>query len=183
MIINTEWGGFKAASLPRLPADEAVDVQSVNPGWQTFEKLISGLYLGRVAAQLLLRADAELGSPLFDADTRARLEQPGAFSTPLVAAVVRRVCCLLAGPLVNADAVAPQLRRPGGSLGSAARRAGLDAEPSCRVGGQGGVPPGDTPRRAPVGGRHRGRADSRGPPGRQRAHGCRRRRCVRAETG
>ena len=87
MIVNTEWGGFKAESLPRLPADEAVDAASVNPGAQTFEKLISGLYLGRIAAQLLLRADAELQTPLFDADVRARLMQPGAFPTPLVAAV------------------------------------------------------------------------------------------------
>jgi hexokinase len=95
MIVNTEWGGFKAVSLPRLPADEAVDAQSVNPGWQTFEKLISGLYLGRITAQLLLRADGELESPLFDAETRAKLAQPGAFPTPLVAAVDsdRRVRC------------------------------------------------------------------------------------------
>lgn len=95
MIVNTEWGGFKAASLPRLPADEAVDAQSVNPGWQTFEKLISGLYLGRITAQLLLRADGELDPPQFDAETRAKLAQPGAFPTPLVAAVDRRVRCKL----------------------------------------------------------------------------------------
>ena len=87
MIVNTEWGGFKAASLPRLPADEVVDAHSVNPGWQTFEKLISGLYLGRITAQLLLRIDEELQPPLFTADVRAALSRINAFPTPLVAAV------------------------------------------------------------------------------------------------
>ena len=89
MIVNSEWGGFKAPSLPRLPADEVVDSQSVNPGWQTFEKLISGLYLGRITAQLLLRIDEELQPPLFSADVRAALARTNAFPTPLVAAVDR----------------------------------------------------------------------------------------------
>ena len=38
-----------------------------------------------ITAQLFLRADAELS--FLDADTRVRLAQPGAFPTPLVAAV------------------------------------------------------------------------------------------------
>jgi hexokinase len=97
MIVNSEWGGFKAASLSRLPADEVVDAQSVNPGWQAFEKLISGLYLGRITAQLLLRIDEELQPPLFAADVRAVLARPDGFRTPLVSAVDsdRCVCCSL----------------------------------------------------------------------------------------
>ena len=87
MTINTEWGGFRAPSLPRVEADVFVDLNSVNPGAQTFEKMLSGLYLGRLAVRTLLQADAEAEAPFFDADTRAQLERPDSFPTPLVAAV------------------------------------------------------------------------------------------------
>jgi hexokinase len=92
MIVNSEWGGFSAPSLPRVAADEAVDAQSVNPGAQTFEKLISGLYLGRITVLTLLQADAEAESPVFGADARAVLARADSFSTPLVAAVERDRC-------------------------------------------------------------------------------------------
>jgi hexokinase len=87
MIINSEWGGFAAPSLPRLAADAAVDAASVNPGQQTFEKMISGLYLGRVAMHTLLHADAEAAQPALDAAARAALSKPDAFTAPLVSAV------------------------------------------------------------------------------------------------
>lgn len=56
MLINTEWGAFGddcPASLPRTPLDEAVDAQSMNPGRQLFEKMISGMYLGEIARRAL----------------------------------------------------------------------------------------------------------------------------------
>ncbi len=94
MIVNTEWGGFAGASLPRLPADKAVDAQSVNPGWQTFEKLISGLYLGRIAVQVLLDADAEAEASPLGAELRQALLHANALPTPLLSRVEndRRAC-------------------------------------------------------------------------------------------
>lgn len=94
MIVNSEWGGFSAPSLPRLAADDVVDANSCNRGAQTFEKMISGLYLGRITVLTLLAADAEAAAPVLDAEARALLARPDVFPTPLVAAVDmdRRAC-------------------------------------------------------------------------------------------
>lgn len=85
MIVNTEWGGFAGASLPRLPADEAVDAASANPRAQCFEKMVAGLYLGRVAAALLLQAEAE--APVLGPAAAAALARPDALPTPLLSRV------------------------------------------------------------------------------------------------
>ena len=48
MIVNTEWGAFgdnKELDFIRTKWDEAVDAGSLNPGKQTFEKMISGMYM------------------------------------------------------------------------------------------------------------------------------------------
>lgn len=52
MIINIEWGGFGDSvsvdknSLPLTPVDVEIDAESENKGRQTFEKMVSGMYLG-----------------------------------------------------------------------------------------------------------------------------------------
>lgn len=51
MIINTEWGGF--ASLARNDFDRRLDENISRPGEQTLEKMVSGLYLGRLAKIVL----------------------------------------------------------------------------------------------------------------------------------
>ena len=48
MIVNTEWGAFgdnQELDFIRTKWDEAVDAGSLNPGKQTFEKMISGMYM------------------------------------------------------------------------------------------------------------------------------------------
>lgn len=86
VVINTEWGNLNVASLPRLAADAVVDERSPNPGQQTFEKLIAGMYLGRIATLTLLHMDGE--ATLFTDDQRQRLQsEPGALSTPLLSRV------------------------------------------------------------------------------------------------
>ena len=45
MVINTEWGAFgdnDELDFIKTKWDNAVDNNSVNPGKQTFEKMISG---------------------------------------------------------------------------------------------------------------------------------------------
>ncbi|KAJ1553137.1 hexokinase A [Cladochytrium tenue] len=56
MIINTEWGAFDQENvvLPITEYDAAVDRASPNPRQQTFEKLISGMYLGEVVRLALV---------------------------------------------------------------------------------------------------------------------------------
>lgn len=55
MVINTEWGNFSSSCLPITEYDQALDDESLNPGEQIFEKLISGLYLGEIVRRVLLK--------------------------------------------------------------------------------------------------------------------------------
>lgn len=55
MIINTEWGGFNDLSVLNVTQfDRSVDEQSTQPGTQTFEKMVSGRYLGELTRVILL---------------------------------------------------------------------------------------------------------------------------------
>ena len=57
MIINTEWGAFGddgELDIIKTKWDEAVDEGSLNPGKQTFEKMISGMYMGELTRQVLV---------------------------------------------------------------------------------------------------------------------------------
>ncbi|KAF2004259.1 hypothetical protein P154DRAFT_617154 [Amniculicola lignicola CBS 123094] len=50
IVINSEWGNFDQ-SLEYLPTtiyDKVIDTTSVNPGFEIFEKCISGMYLGEI---------------------------------------------------------------------------------------------------------------------------------------
>ncbi|KJZ75896.1 Glucokinase [Hirsutella minnesotensis 3608] len=50
MVVNTEWGSFdnQLNVLPLTPWDKALDEQSINPGFQMFEKRVSGMFLGEI---------------------------------------------------------------------------------------------------------------------------------------
>lgn len=57
MIVNTEWGAFgdnHELDFIRTKWDAAVDAGSLNPGKQTFEKMISGMYMGELTRQVLV---------------------------------------------------------------------------------------------------------------------------------
>lgn len=54
MLINMESGGYDKA--PRGIIDEEMDKDTVNPGQYTFEKMISGQYLGHVIYTAVLKA-------------------------------------------------------------------------------------------------------------------------------
>jgi len=57
MIINMEWGAFGESSnfLPLTSVDCELDQDSVNCGYQLFEKMISGMYLGEIARRILVK--------------------------------------------------------------------------------------------------------------------------------
>lgn len=55
MVINTEWGNFYSPCLPITEYDQALDEESLNPGEQIFEKLVSGMYLGEIVRRVLLK--------------------------------------------------------------------------------------------------------------------------------
>ncbi|KAM0894528.1 hypothetical protein ACQ4PT_024477 [Festuca glaucescens] len=56
MVINMEWGNFRSSHLPLTEFDQALDAESLNPGEQIYEKLISGMYLGEIIQSTSLKA-------------------------------------------------------------------------------------------------------------------------------
>ncbi|KAK4125231.1 hypothetical protein N657DRAFT_570959 [Parathielavia appendiculata] len=56
MVINTEWGSFdnQLNVLPNTPWDVVLDKQSVNPGFQMYEKRVSGMFLGEILRLVIL---------------------------------------------------------------------------------------------------------------------------------
>ena len=75
-IINVESGGF--AKAPRGSIDRSFDASSLAPGMYTFEKMISGAYLGPLCLAVVQVA-AEQG--LFSACCAAKLKQIRAITT------------------------------------------------------------------------------------------------------
>ncbi|XP_074780312.1 hexokinase HKDC1-like isoform X6 [Athene noctua] len=62
MCINTEWGAFGddgALDDLRTEFDRELDLGSLNPGRQLFEKMISSLYLGELVRLILLKMTKE----------------------------------------------------------------------------------------------------------------------------
>lgn len=56
VIINTEWGAFGdngVLNFLRNSVDQRLDAESLNPGHQLFEKMISGMYMGELVRLLL----------------------------------------------------------------------------------------------------------------------------------
>ncbi|KAL6615968.1 hypothetical protein ACP70R_038238 [Stipagrostis hirtigluma subsp. patula] len=53
MVINMEWGNFRSPHLPLTEFDQALDEESLNPGDQIYEKLISGMYMGEIIPYVL----------------------------------------------------------------------------------------------------------------------------------
>ncbi|KAF7301605.1 Phosphotransferase [Mycena indigotica] len=90
MIVNTEWGAFNnsRSHLPSTPFDNALDRLSINPSFQAFEKMISGMYLGEVTRNILLSlVDAAPKSLLFGGKTTAALNAQWGLDTSVMSAV------------------------------------------------------------------------------------------------
>jgi len=82
MVINTEWGAFgdnDELDFIKTKWDNAVDNNSVNPGKQTFEKMISGMYMGELIRQVLV--DLMKDDLIFIGVDRERLLERGSFFT------------------------------------------------------------------------------------------------------
>ncbi|KAI0475956.1 glucokinase [Xylariaceae sp. FL0804] len=67
MVINTEWGSFdnQLNVLPNTPYDKELDKMSVNPGFQMFEKRVSGMFLGEIVRLVLVDMHKNKDVPLF----------------------------------------------------------------------------------------------------------------------
>ncbi|TVU35269.1 hypothetical protein EJB05_17151, partial [Eragrostis curvula] len=79
MVINMEWGNFRSSHLPLTEFDRTLDAESLNPGEQIYEKLISGMYMGEVVRRVLLKMAQE--ASIFGDNVPQKLEIPYALST------------------------------------------------------------------------------------------------------
>ncbi|PSR86807.1 Hexokinase-3 like, partial [Actinidia chinensis var. chinensis] len=84
MVINMEWGNFWSTHLPRTSYDVDLDADSPNPNDQSFEKMISGMYLGDIVRRVILRMSQE--SDVFG-PVSSRLSVPFILRTPLMVAM------------------------------------------------------------------------------------------------
>ncbi|KAJ0971417.1 hypothetical protein J5N97_019376 [Dioscorea zingiberensis] len=85
MVINMEWGNFRSSHLPMTEYDQALDLDSLNPGEQIFEKLISGMYLGDILRRVLLKLAEE--AALFGDVVPPKLKEPFILRTPNMSAM------------------------------------------------------------------------------------------------
>ncbi|WVZ24456.1 hypothetical protein V8G54_003000 [Vigna mungo] len=77
MVINMEWGNFRSSYLPLTEYDHALDAESLNPGEQIFEKIISGMYLGEIVRKVLCKMAEE--ALLFGENVTPKLKDPFIF--------------------------------------------------------------------------------------------------------
>lgn len=85
MVINMEWGNFRSSHLPLTDYDLSLDAESLNPGEQIFEKLISGMYLGEILRRVLLHLAEE--ASLFGDVVPPKLSVPFSLRTPVMSAM------------------------------------------------------------------------------------------------
>uniref|UniRef100_A0A1D1YNK5 Phosphotransferase n=1 Tax=Anthurium amnicola TaxID=1678845 RepID=A0A1D1YNK5_9ARAE len=85
MVVNMEWGNFRSSHLPTTEYDNTLDSESLNPGEQIYEKLISGMYLGDIVRRVLLKMAKE--AAFFGDTVPPKLEVPFTLRTPHVSAM------------------------------------------------------------------------------------------------
>ncbi|CAN1180237.1 HXK1 [Linum perenne] len=85
LVINMEWGNFQSSHLPLTEYDKALDIESLNPGDQIFEKVISGMYLGEILRRVLLKMAEE--AALFGNIVPQKLRTPFVLRTPVMSAM------------------------------------------------------------------------------------------------
>lgn len=78
IAINCEYGAFdnEQVMLPRTPYDIIIDRDSPRPGQQSFEKMISGLYLGEIFRLVLVDLHENKGCKVFHNQDISRLKKP-----------------------------------------------------------------------------------------------------------
>ncbi|KAK4320248.1 hypothetical protein Pmani_008859 [Petrolisthes manimaculis] len=88
VIINTEWGAFGDAGcldFIRTEYDNNIDRESINPGRQLYEKMISGMYMGEIARQVLVHLVSQ--GLLFGGYTSDILLEKGSFFSKYISKI------------------------------------------------------------------------------------------------
>ncbi|XP_025412911.1 LOW QUALITY PROTEIN: hexokinase type 2-like [Sipha flava] len=85
VIINTEWGAFGddgKLDAVRTKYDREIDEDSLNPGQQRFEKMISGMYMGEIVR--LVVVDLQIRKKLFNGQLSEQMKTKNAFCTSYI---------------------------------------------------------------------------------------------------
>ncbi|XP_022949679.1 probable hexokinase-like 2 protein [Cucurbita moschata] len=85
MGISMEWGNFRSPHLPITEFDACLDSESLNPGSQVFQKLVSGTYLGEIVRRVLVKMAQE--TLLFGDPVPPKLMTPYLLRSPDMAAM------------------------------------------------------------------------------------------------
>ncbi|XP_075592784.1 hexokinase-2 isoform X2 [Balearica regulorum gibbericeps] len=96
MCINMEWGAFGDDGVLndiRTEFDREIDMGSLNPGKQLFEKMISGMYLGEIVRNILM--DFTKRGLLFRGRISERLKTRGIFETKFLSQIESDCLALL----------------------------------------------------------------------------------------
>ncbi|KII62862.1 Hexokinase [Thelohanellus kitauei] len=91
VVINTEWGSFgENGELNRYSTevDALVDKESINPGRQIFEKMISGMYVGNIVRHVIIIASNN--GIIFNGDLPPKMRNVDSFPTSLVSDVYKK---------------------------------------------------------------------------------------------
>ncbi|XP_017079619.1 hexokinase type 2 [Drosophila eugracilis] len=85
MVINCEWGAFGdngVLEFVRTSYDRVVDKITPNPGKQTFEKCISGMYMGELVRLVVIEMISK--NLMFVGDNSEKLQQRWSFKTSYI---------------------------------------------------------------------------------------------------
>lgn len=88
MLINTEWGAFGehgTLDFVLTEFDRSIDNNSINPGKQLFEKMISGMYMGELTRLVLEKLVNE--GLIFGGKCSSDLKKRGKFFTKYVSEI------------------------------------------------------------------------------------------------
>ncbi|CAK9320510.1 unnamed protein product [Citrullus colocynthis] len=85
MGVSMEWGNFRSPHLPITEFDASLDSESLNPGSQVFQKLVSGTYLGEIVRRVLVKMAQE--TLLFGDPVPPKLMTPYVLRSPDMAAM------------------------------------------------------------------------------------------------
>jgi hexokinase len=88
VCINTEWGAFGdrgSLEFIRTPYDMELDLHSINPGNQLFEKMLSGMYLGELV-RLVVHDLASKGL-MFNGNLNNKFAERFAFATKFMSEI------------------------------------------------------------------------------------------------
>ncbi|KAH8246970.1 hypothetical protein KR032_005596 [Drosophila birchii] len=88
MVINTEWGAFGdngVLEFVRTPYDKLIDKVTPNPGRQTFEKCISGMYMGEMVRLILTELMAK--DVIFKGEHSEKIQQRWSFETSYISEI------------------------------------------------------------------------------------------------